>query len=344
MAWHLRNIWNYERTRAVGVRTRSFIHRARLLEELVALVPAGIMTFRKHFDSAEEQAGGTIIVRFTDGTTTHASALIGCDGIESKVRDLVCPPEVQTDYARECAYRTVVLKAEAVAALGADLALNGHIYCGYGAYIITYPIEHGELINMVAIPYDLENETWKQDDWIVSFTLEEVIQRFAGWYSSLIDLITKYHLPSKWALFVLQHGSAYYKGKMCLVGDSAHATVPHLGAGAGMAMKYAFILSSLIVEAGSVGCIEDAFRAYDAVRRPRTQGCIKRSLEAALGYDCLLEGVGDDVSKLKKVLEESFKWLWHEDLEDQLKTGKRMLGRKARQRARLVDSAFLHFA
>jgi salicylate hydroxylase len=66
---------------SAGVRTRSCIHRARLLEELVALLSAGITPFSRNSDSAEEQADDTIEVRFTDGTTTHASALISCDGI-----------------------------------------------------------------------------------------------------------------------------------------------------------------------------------------------------------------------------------------------------------------------
>jgi salicylate hydroxylase len=111
---------------------------------------------------------------------------------------------VRTTHAHECAYRAVVPKAKTVAALAATLALNGHIFCGCGndTYTITYPVEHSDLVDMVAIPHDLENETYKRDYWTVSFTVEEVIERLASWYLPLIDLITKYHLPSKWALFV----------------------------------------------------------------------------------------------------------------------------------------------
>jgi salicylate hydroxylase len=92
-----------------------------------------------------------------------------------------------------------------------------------------------------------------------------------------------------------------------------------------MAMEDAFVLSSLITEVGDVDRIEDAFRAYDAVRRPRTQGCIRRSLQAAHACDLVLPGVGDDVLKIKETLSESFKWIWHEDLEAQLEKGKSFL-------------------
>jgi salicylate hydroxylase len=322
--WHLDDIWHPERMQEMGVRTRSCIHRARLLEELVALLPDGMTSFGKSFDTAEELDDGTIELRFADGTTAQASALLGCDGIKSRVRDLVCPPSVQPTYAREYAYRAVVPKAEAVKALGVDLVLNGHIYCGYGGYIITYPLEHGELINMVAIAYDDKNKTWDRSDWTVPATTQEIRERFKGWYPSFIELFCQFALPSKWALFFIQHDAAYYKGRVCLVGDSAHATVPHLGAGAGMAMEDAFVLSSLIASVRSVQGIEKVFRAYDAVRRPRTQECIRRSLDASVGYDLMLPDARDDVVALKEHLEESFRWLWHEDLEAQVERAKKI--------------------
>jgi salicylate hydroxylase len=58
------------------------------------------------------------------------------------------------------------------------------------------------------------------------------------------------------------------------------------------------------------------------VRRPRTQECIKRSLDAALSYDFLLPDVGDDMAKIQKRLQKSFEWLWYEDLEAQLQSAK----------------------
>lgn len=316
--WTLNDDWYFARTRELGVRTRSCIHRARLLEELVALLPQGITTFGKSFESTEELADGTLKLWFADGTTTLASALIGCDGIKSRVRKLVCSPAVRPQYAGEVAYRAVVPRADAEAALGAEFVLNGHIYCGYSEYIITYPIEHGELVNMVAIPQDRDGRgvaEWKGDEWTVPGTKDEFLKRFEGWYKPLIVVFARYHLPSKWALFVLQHDEPYCKDRICLTGDAAHATVPHLGAGAGMAMEDAYVLSSLVASVGNVKHIGKAFRAYDAVRRPRSQECLKRSLEVSLCYGLGTEEVGNDVEVLKQRLEESFKWLWGGDLQ-----------------------------
>jgi salicylate hydroxylase len=306
------------------------IHRARLLDEMVALLPDGITSFSKSFEAVEELDNDILNIRFSDGTTAFASALIGCDGIRSKTRDIICGPHIQATYSSECAYRSMVPGPEATEALGAELAFNSQLYCGYGGYIVTYPVDHGAHVNMVAIPRDdnsgtTSSSTWNQDEWTVPTSINEIRTKFPNWYPPLIGLISRHHLPSKWALFTLQHASPYYKNRMCLMGDSAHATTPHLGAGAGMAMEDAYILSHLIAFVGRTENIEKAFFAYDAVRRPRTQECIKRSKEASLAYGFLLPNVQDDMEKVQEKLEASFDWLWHVDLEVQLQGAKELL-------------------
>ncbi|KAL1800782.1 hypothetical protein ACET3X_001124 [Alternaria dauci] len=309
-----------------GLRMRGRIHRARLLDEMVALLPAGITSFSKSFESVEEVGNGMLKLRFADGTTSLASAVIGCDGIKSKVRRFVCGPDVQPTYAHEIAMRAMVPGEEAKQALGVEMAMNSQLYCGYGGYIVTYPVEHGQFINMVAMPHDQSfTSTWGQDDWTVPTSEDEIREKLKGFCPPLIDVNAKNHLPSKWALFTLQHNAPYFKNRLCLLGDSAHATTPHMGAGAGMAMEDAYILSHLIVAAGSIDNIEAAFKAYDAVRRPRTQELIQRSMDSALAYDFMIEGVEDDMSKVEDRINRSFSWLWHADLEAQLSSAKKLL-------------------
>jgi len=309
-----------------GLRMRGRIHRARLMDEMVALLPPGITSFSKSFESIQELDNGVLKLIFTDGSAALASAVVGCDGIRSRVRNYVCGPEIQAKYAGECALRAMVPGNEAIQALGEELALNSQLYCGYGGYAVTYPVEHGKFINMVAMPQDGPSKSiWNHEEWTVPTNAEEIREKFKGWYPPLIDLIARHHLPTKWALFVLQHDAPYFKNRVCLLGDSAHATTPHMGAGAGMAMEDAYILSHLIAAVGSTNDIEKAFRAYDALRRPRTQGCIKRSMDAALVYDFMVEEICDDMLKIEERLDCSFEWLWHEDLERQLQSAKGLL-------------------
>ncbi|KAF2177526.1 mannitol 1-phosphate dehydrogenase [Zopfia rhizophila CBS 207.26] len=326
LIWHLEDIWMPENAKKLGVRTRSCIHRARFLDQLVALLPEGITSFGKSFERINTLEDGTVKLCFSDGSTALASAAIGCDGVKSKARDFVCGASVQATYAGEYAYRAMVPRAEAEKALGKELACNGQLYCGYGAYIVTYPVEHGEFTNMVAIPHEKgDSWTWTQAEWTVPATRQEFLRHFEGWYPPLIDAIARYCQPQKWALFSLRHSEPYYKGRLCLLGDSAHATTPHLGAGAGMAMEDAYILSNLIASMNSTDEIEKAFHAFDAVRRPRTQQLIENSLVAGLATDFIMPGIEDDVDLLKGEFEAWYKWLWHEVLEYQLEKAKGML-------------------
>jgi len=43
--------------------------------------------------------------------------------------------------------------------------------------------------------------------------------------------------PDVWALFDHPPAPTYFKGRFALLGDAAHASTPHQGAGAGQASK-----------------------------------------------------------------------------------------------------------
>ncbi|KAF2712591.1 mannitol 1-phosphate dehydrogenase [Pleomassaria siparia CBS 279.74] len=326
LMFHLADIWYPEGARKLGVRTRSCIHRARLLDALAGLLPADAISFGKSFESVEESSDGTVMLHFADGTTATASAVVGCDGIKSKAQKIVCGPSVQASWVGEYVWRAMVPKVEAEKALGVELARNGQIYCGYGAYIVTYPVEHGDFTNMAAVYHEPgDARSWDQGEWTTPATRDEFGKEFAGWHPPLVDVIKRHCMLDRWAMFNVEHSAAYYKGRVCLLGDSAHASTPHLGAGAGMAMEDAFILSNLLATVGEAGRYEDAFRAFDSVRRPRTQKLVERSRFAGLVNEFLLPGIGDDVGLIKKHLEDSYKWVWHEDLEAQLEKAKKLM-------------------
>jgi salicylate hydroxylase len=320
----LRDDW--DSAKRSGIKARSCIHRARFLDVLVSMIPEGITSFGKRFESVEELRDGTLKLHFTDGSHAFASAMIGCDGIKSKARKAVLGPKVEPSYTGEHAYRAMVPRAEAEAALGADLARNGQIYFGYGGYIVTESVAHGEFTNMVAIPHEPdESWVWDETGWAGPAHRDDFSRRFRGFYHPLVKVFRKYCHPVKWALFDLQHNTPYYRGRMCLLGDAAHATTPHMGAGAGMAMEDAYILSNLIAAAHGTSDLEDAFRAYDAVRRPRTQMLVERSKHAGLLMDFMMPGIGDDTNVIMKRLMSSYHWVWHEDLEAQLEHAKSLV-------------------
>ncbi len=131
--------------------------------------------------------------------------------------------------------------------------------------------------------------------------------------------------PEKWALFDHLPAPTYTKGKFCLLGDAAHATTPHSGAGAGFAIEDVHLLSGLLTPETikSVKDIEYAFRAYDQVRRPRSQELVTKSRRQGMMLD-FQNPDGGTVSgeSLKKSMESNMEWVWEVDLQQMLNEAK----------------------
>ena len=265
-------------------------------------------------DLHQDEFGVTIT--FSDGTTAYASAVIACDGIKSLSRKIVLGrenPQTEPVFAGEYAYRTLLERSKADDILTSELAGNGNIYCGNGGYIITYPVDKGRLVNVVAIKRKVDMK-WDQDEWLAPCSRETMIKDFQNWGEPIQRLIAEIKDSKQWALFDAPDASTYLHGRICLVGDAAHASTPNQGAGAGMAFEDAYVLSSLLGRAGSSRHINDVFRAFDAVRRPRTQRLVATSRTAGEVYELVHDGVGDDLEKVRDNLEGRHEWIWKEDL------------------------------
>lgn len=132
--------------------------------------------------------------------------------------------------------------------------------------------------------------------------------------------------PVMWALFDHSPAPSYYAGHVAILGDAAHASTPHQGAGAGQALEDAFILSSLLADPQieSASDIPKAFKAYDAIRRPRSQKVVITSRAAGemYGYD---GPDGADLRKIGENLAQRQRWIWEEDMDKQLEKAQGLL-------------------
>ena len=69
-----------------------------------------------------------------------------------------------------------------------------------------------------------------------------------------------------------------------------------------------------------------AFKAYDAVRRPRSQRVVTSSKEQADLLCLSLDGVGGDEDKLRAAFEERLRWLWDGDVEGEVERARDLMG------------------
>ena len=129
------------------------VHRAHFLDELVKAAPEGLASFGKHLEDIEEQ-GERLLLRFHDGSTAPADAVVGCDGIKSRVRQILLGgrnhPSAQPVYTHKYAYRGLIPMETAAAALGDENARNAKMHMGKDGHILTFPVNHGRTMNVVA--------------------------------------------------------------------------------------------------------------------------------------------------------------------------------------------------
>lgn len=124
------------------------VHRAKFLDEMVKLIPDGIAKFGKRLDDITTKSDGRLLLKFSDGTTAEADVIVGCDGIKSRVRQLIVGmdhPSAYPTYTHKYAYRGLIPMDKAVEVVGEERAKNA---CMHVSLVEVSPIfDRGILTN-----------------------------------------------------------------------------------------------------------------------------------------------------------------------------------------------------
>ena len=91
--------------------------------------------------------------------------------------------------------------------------------------------------------------------------------------------------------------------------------LPHLGVGASAGIEDAYVLESLMALVEKPEEAAYAFKAYDRIRRPRSQKVCKTSRETGEIVALRHPEVGTNFEKFKENLESRMDWMWHRDVE-----------------------------
>lgn len=164
--------------------------RARMLEELVKLLPERCTSFGKRVVGVKE-IGGTVELRFADGSLDVVDAVVGCDGIRSVVRKQLLGEDHEASeavFSQMYVYRGLLDMKDAIVAVGEELAVNSQVYMGHGGMVVTYPIENGKVLNVVAFR-ETEESTWKHNKWVVDSSSQEMLKQFENFGDKVRDLL-----------------------------------------------------------------------------------------------------------------------------------------------------------
>lgn len=320
---------------------QSSVHRADFLDVLASRLPEGVARFNKRAVAVEQQDAG-VRVRFTDGSDYRGDLLIAADGIKSALRNHVLEgigaAPAAPRFTGTCAYRGMIDSLrlrEAYRAAGVDEHLVDvpQMYLGLDGHILTFPVKQGRIINVVAFISDRSrpDPQWPADaPWVREASQREMLDAFAGWGDAARVLLECIPAPTHWALHDLAELPGYVHGRVALIGDAAHAMLPHQGAGAGQGLEDAWFLARLLGDPRARDAAPEALlAAYDALRRPRACRVQRTSWEAGELYELRDPQVGDDEQALGATLASRFDWLWNHDLEADLADARRRLGWEA---------------
>lgn len=251
------------------------IHRNDLHQALAAgirrLRPDAIRLGRRCTGLTQDADGVTLT--FDDGSTSRSDVAVGADGVHSRVRECMFGPDAPR-FTGIVAWRAVIPASRLPARFSEPIATN---WIGPGGHVIHYPLRRGELVNYVSV---VERSDWQVESWSVAGTVEECLADYAGWHEDVHAMIRAIDTPYKWALMLRQPMNEWSRGRVTLLGDACHPTLPFLAQGAVMAIEDGYVLARAL--AGHGRDHESAFAAYEAARNERTSRIVKGA-ESNLG-------------------------------------------------------------
>lgn len=268
-------------------------------------------------------------VAFEDGTTTTVDLVVGCDGIHSKVRANYVADEPR--YGGWIAYRAVIPTEK----LSWPFQSWASMFLAHGRHVLTFPISQNKSLNVVAFVTKSEKEIPDlAESWTSTCDKADVLKDFDGFHEVTQQLFRL--MPERTAKWRINDREplpqwTFSGGKVVLLGDAAHAMVPHQGAGGGQAVEDGYILGRALSDyfsnqtlprsSADKGHLGKWMKLYQDVRLPRAQKVAKTSVTAGQVYemeaDFLLgKSYEDCLPLVREDLLNRMKWVWDDDVDD----------------------------
>ena len=210
--------------------------------------------------SGFEETGERVVVRGENGVSYEGAALIGADGLWSKVRAQMLG-EGKPRVSGHIAYRAVIPTPQVAEHLRSN---NVILWAGPKTHLVTYPLRRGELYNLVVVFHSNRYE----EGWDTYGDPEELRERFRGQRAEVLEFMGMVNAWKMWVLCDRDPISRWTQGRVTLLGDAAHPMLQYLAQGGCMAIEDAVVLADQLQAAN--GDFAAAFLAYQQQRYLRT--------------------------------------------------------------------------
>lgn len=217
-----------------------------------------------------EETGNQVTAIFEDGHRATGDLVIAADGVRSSLRTYVLGREVAPGYGGYVNWNGLVPASE-------DLAPKNTwmIYVGEHKRASMMPVAGDRFYFFFDVP--LPNGTTTPPEKIQA----ELTEFFAGWAEPVQNLIQTLDPFKTNRLSIHDVGpiDAMVRGRVALLGDSAHATCPDLGQGGCQAMEDVYLLTHFLMTTNI--SVEDALKRYEAERKDRTRSIVQKARSRA---------------------------------------------------------------
>jgi salicylate hydroxylase len=209
------------------------------------------------------------VARFADGSEIEADAVIGADGIRSAIRAQMFGAD-KPRFTEMMCWRCMVPmeKVPRKVGPGGSVELVPGEYFGWigpNGHVICYPIGQGETLNIFA---GHVTDQWVEESWSMRSSQQELLDAYAGWNEALLGMFREVDDVYKWGIYDRDPLPQWTQGRVTLLGDAAHPTMPTLAQGGNMAIEDGYVLGRILVRHGDN--VNAALNAYVAERQPRT--------------------------------------------------------------------------
>jgi salicylate hydroxylase len=218
-----------------------------------------------------EQDAGRVTVQCEDGVRIQGDALIGADGVHSCIRNALFG-EMPARFTGMMIWRGLIPMERLPEHLRRPVGTN---WVGPGGHVVHYPLRGGTLMNFAGTA---EREDWRVESWTERGTTEEALNDFKGWNEDVLTMIRNIETPFKWALLGREPLERWTIGRVTLLGDAAHPTLPMMAQGANMAIEDGVVLARCLDAYDDVSA---ALQAYESARRERTARLVRAANDNA---------------------------------------------------------------
>lgn len=228
-----------------------------------------------------EQVGEGVEVLFTDGSRGRYDLVVGADGLYSTMRGLLFGEQYPPRFTGQAVWRYNFPRAAGIDHLAT--------FQGPAGNAGLVPLGHDQMYLFMT---SHEPANPRMEASTLATQMRQRLSGFTGLIGELREQISDSEQVVYKPLEVVFVREPWYRGRVVLIGDAVHATTPHLGQGAGMAIEDAVVLGEELVAGGSV---EQQLERFMARRYERCKFISESSVLAGdkeMAHDSSFDRIG----------------------------------------------------